>query len=121
MLAFIVLIILILIARKTVQKMVENSRENKFDKNDGVISKSGIDVNYFVQSYHQALNPSGYSWMESWDGTDEDAIFNLAKNSKGHLTEISRAYKAKYQQSLLDALSSELSTEDLAKWRTLAE
>lgn len=114
----VIVVVAFILSRKVIKTIIDNARESKFDKN---IDKkvNGKNVNLIAQSYRSALNPSGTSWLDWSDGTDEDAIFKLALETKGVLKEVSEGYKAKFGTALVDDLRDELSSEDFAKWQSI--
>ena len=61
-----------------------------------------------------AINPSSISWLKQTDGSNEEAIFSIAKQIT-KLDEVASAYKDLYQDNLLDDLGRELSLEDYQK------
>ncbi len=65
-----------------------------------------------------AMNPSGVSWMRSFDSTNEDAIFNIAK-SITNLDAVIKAYRQLYDGDLMSDLQSELDTEDYQKFLSI--
>lgn len=67
------------------------------------------NANALATSYKQAMNPSGYSWMFGFDGTDEDLIYQLAAKT-GNYKNVYDAYKKQYNRDLTTDLQSELST-----------
>lgn len=56
-----------------------------------------------------AMNPSGISWLMWSDGTNEDAIAQIAAQIQD-LDTVARAYRNLYSDDLLKDLQSELST-----------
>lgn len=117
---FLIIIVMftIVLSRKYFKNVIENIRENQADNNVEK-TKNGKNINIIAQAYKNAVNPSGTSWLQWSDGTDEDAIFNLAKDTKGSLNEINKAYKNKFQISLVDDLRAELSSIDFSKWYSI--
>ena len=111
------ILIIVLIAwlflRRPVKKFFKKIREKKFDKAEHK------DVNQLAQSYRAASNPSGISWMIDFDGTDEDAIEILARQTKGSLEEVASAYRQKFDEALTDRLRKELDSDDFQKWRDI--
>ena len=65
-----------------------------------------------------AMNPSGISWMMSFDTTNSSKILETAKIIT-NLDNVRSAYKNLYQANLLDDLQSELSTDDYQKFMTI--
>ena len=108
----------IVLTRKYAQGIISNIRENQADNNVEK-TRDGKNINIIAQAYKNAINPSGVAWLQWSDGTDEDAIYNLAIDTRGSLNEINRAFKNKFQISLVDELRSELSSEAFSKWYTI--
>jgi hypothetical protein len=71
-----------------------------------------------AMTLRNAMNRSGVSWLMSADGTNEQLIFDTARQITD-LDEVSKNYKDLYQSNLLDDLQSELSAEDYSKFLTL--
>lgn len=67
-----------------------------------------------------AMNPSGISWMKSFDTTDNDTILATATQIKD-LNAVVKSYKNLYQDDLLTDLQSELSTEDYKKFLSIVQ
>ena len=65
-----------------------------------------------------AMNPSGVSWMMSFDTTRVDKVLEIA-SSITDLDQVAKAYRDLYQDSLLTDLQNELSTVDYQKFITL--
>ncbi len=62
-----------------------------------------------AMSLRSSVNPSGYSWMKSFDTTNVDTVMEIAKTIT-NLDKVQKAYKDLYQDNLLDDLQSDLST-----------
>lgn len=95
-------------------KLIQKVKFNEVSK------KLGDDIN--VQqavALRNAINPSGIEWMRQYDGTNEDAIFQIA----AQITDFEKVSKAYYQlffqRSLTNDLQSELSAEDFQKFLNL--
>lgn len=114
----IVLLVVLMLSRKVIQNAVANLKENNFDNNIGK-TKKGKSINLIAESYRNAMNPSGISWLMWSDGTDEEAILNLAPDTAGVLNDVNKAYKNKYGTSLVDDLQGELSSSDFQKWQQI--
>ena len=71
-----------------------------------------------AMTLRSAMNRSGVSWMMSADGTNEQLIFDTARQISD-LDEVSKNYRDLYQSNLLDDLQGELSAEDYSKFLTL--
>lgn len=67
-----------------------------------------------------AMNPSGYSWMMSFDNTSTDVVLETAKKIT-KLDDVMTAYRKLYDSDLLEDLQSELSTEEYQKFTTIIE
>ena len=64
-----------------------------------------------AMSLRSAVNPSGYSWMKSFDTTNVSTVMEIAKTI-ANLDKVQKAYKDLYQDNLLDDLQSDLSTSE---------
>lgn len=64
-----------------------------------------------AMSLRSSVNPSGYSWMKSFDTTSVDTVMEIAKTIT-NLDKVQKAYKDLYQDNLLDDLQSDLSTSE---------
>lgn len=64
----------------------------------------------------QAMNPTGSSWMMSFDGTDVETVFNCAKKTTD-FAGVARAYKDLYDSDLITDLQDELSITDFAQFQ----
>ncbi len=62
-----------------------------------------------------AINPSGISWMKSFDFTSVDALYNTAKLIT-NLDTVAKEYSNLYQDNMLDDLQSELSGSEYQKF-----
>ncbi len=62
-----------------------------------------------AMSLRSSVNPSGYSWMKSFDTTNVDTVMEIAKTIT-NLDKVQKPYKDIYQDNLLDDLQSDLST-----------
>jgi hypothetical protein len=71
-----------------------------------------------AMTLRSAMNPSGSSWMMSFDTTNTKVIFETAEQIKS-LDEVSKAYRKLYNDDLLKDLQSELSTTDYQKFLTM--
>ena len=66
-----------------------------------------------AMALRSAMNPSGISWMMSFDTTNSGTVIDTAKTIN-NLDSVQKAYKNLYQNNLLDDLQSELSTSAVA-------
>lgn len=71
-----------------------------------------------AMALRSAMNPSGISWMMSFDTTSTSTVLDTAK-SIINLDSVQNAYKSLYQDNLLDDLQSELSATDYQKFLTI--
>ena len=65
-----------------------------------------------------AVNPSGISWMKSFDTTDNNAIFNAARTITD-LDAVIKAYRKLYDSDMMADLQSELSADEYQKFLTM--
>lgn len=65
-----------------------------------------------------AMNPSGISWMMSFDTTNTDAVLEVAKKIT-NFDKVAKTYKKLYDADLTADLQSELNTEEYQKFLTL--
>ena len=61
-----------------------------------------------------AMNPSGISWMSSFDTTNNEAIFNTARTITD-LDAVIKAYRKLYDSDMMTDLQSELSADEYQK------
>lgn len=106
----IIVIVVLVVAYYTSRSAMRNAKKKRFDK------MPENDVVRLAQEYRLAMNPSGISWMKSFDGTDEEAIMNLAARTKGQLDEVQASYKVKFNTTLTDDLRDELSSDLYNRW-----
>jgi hypothetical protein len=97
------------VGRKIFTKAERHSTANKLDDSPEVRQATIL---------RNAMNPSGISWMMSFDTTNTDKIFETAKNIT-KLDDVMTAYKKLYDADLLKDLQSELDTEEYQKFLTL--
>jgi len=71
-----------------------------------------------AMALRSAINPSGISWMKSFDTTDNSLVFNTAKQIT-NLDQVSKSYKNLYQDNLLDDLQDDLSGSDFQKFLSM--
>lgn len=110
----IVVFLLFFIVRGGIRKIRAKIREKRFNRNEDK------DVNQLAQQYRSASNPSGISWMIDIDGTDEDAIKLIARDTKGRLKDVASAYRLKFDgEALTDRLRKELDSDDFQHWRDI--
>ncbi len=71
-----------------------------------------------AMALRSAMNPSGISWMMSFDTTNAATVMDSAKIIT-NLDNVQTAYKNLYQDNLLDDLQSELTANDYQKFLTI--
>ena len=71
-----------------------------------------------AMALRSAMNPSGVSWMMSFDTTNSASVIETAKTLT-NLDNVQTAYKNLYQDNLLDDLQGELSAGDYQKFLTI--
>ncbi len=71
-----------------------------------------------AMALRSSMNPSGISWMMSFDTTSTESIIDTAKTIT-NLDNVQRAYKNLYQDNLLDDLQSELTVSEYQKFLTI--
>jgi hypothetical protein len=71
-----------------------------------------------AMALRSAMNPSGVSWMMSFDTTNTATVMDSAKIIT-NLDNVQTAYKNLYQDNLLDDLQSELTANDYQKFLTI--
>lgn len=106
----VVILVVYLIVKKSFKGVQDFVNDRNFDKNET------SDVSGLIQRYRSAMNPSGVSWMIAIDGTNEQAILDLAQETKGSFDDVAKAYKKKFDSNLTDDLRDELSSELFETW-----
>ena len=98
---------------KLVRKIITSAQKRNTEKqaNDSPEIRQAMML-------RSAMNPSGISWMKSFDGTNTPAIFDTAKGIKS-LDNVIVSYRKLYDDDLLRDLQNELSTTDYQKFLTL--
>jgi hypothetical protein len=71
-----------------------------------------------AMALRSAMNPSGISWMMSFDTTNTSLVLDTAKTIT-NLDSAQNAYKSLYRDNLLDDLQGELSASDYQKFLTI--
>lgn len=87
---------------------------NDFLKSQSQFSVDEKPAVKWAMLLRSAINPSSISLLKQTDGTNEEAIFSIAKQIT-KIDEVASAYKVLYQDNLLDDLQRELSLEDYQK------
>src|ERR1051326_3178131 len=89
-------------AKKGYDKIRHNAEENK---------TADDPATQQAMSLRSAMNPSGFEWLRNMDGTNEESIFNTAKNIM-NLEDVIKAYRRLYSgSSLMDDLKREMGTD----------
>ena len=97
------------LGRKIITGMQKRNTENLADDSPEVRQAMAL---------RSAMNPSGASWMMSFDTTNTKSIFDTAPQIK-KLDEVSTAYRKLYDDDLLKNLQNELSATDYQKFLTM--
>jgi hypothetical protein len=71
-----------------------------------------------AMALRSAMNPSGVSWMMSFDTTNTGTVLDSAKTIT-NLDSVQKAYTSLYKDNMLDDLQGELSTSDYQKFLTI--
>jgi len=100
-----------------IYKLGKNFIQNQKKKNTSLQADNNLEVQQ-AMLLRNAMNPSGVSWMMSFDLTNNDAIFATAKNIK-NFDKIAIAYRKLYNSELTADLQSELDTEEYQKFLIL--
>jgi len=95
---------------KPAMEKMRRSSEEKVIGNDANRQQATI--------LHNAMNPSGISWMRSYDGTNNTAVFEAARNITDW-NAVQATYKKLYARNLLSDLQSELNTNELNTFMTI--
>ena len=89
---------------------------NQYYKPGNETSKQTIASQLAVK-FSAAFNPSGVSWMRAMDQTNEQAVFECARDmnkNKIPWSMVSGAYKGTIGRDLLSDLQSELDSDEIA-------
>lgn len=97
------------LGRKLITGIQQRNTENMADDSPEVRQ---------AMSLRSAMNPSGASWMMSFDTTNTTALFDTARQIK-NLDEVSSAYRKLYDDDLLQDVQKELSASDYQKFLTM--
>lgn len=104
-------IALFFLGKKAWAKQQKKSGEADMDTNDAAGQAASLK---------QAMNPSGFRWMRTFDGTDKDAIMSLAPQIT-NLDDVNSHYKKIADEaSLYDDLQQSLSPDEYQKFLSLA-
>lgn len=107
------------------KKLKEMRKANTLSKDgkNNATNDSGktVDLNTIARSYRNAFNPSGILGFLEFDGTNEEGVYQAARDSAGIFDQVAAVYSNIYEgDNLLDDLNSELNAEELAKALELA-
>ena len=85
-------------------------------KQQNYLDEAGADLpTRLATDLHNAINPSGYSYLQGLDGTDTTSLFDTATKITDYAA-VSKAYRVLYNTELTTDLEKELSRTDLAKF-----
>ena len=97
------------LGKNIIASMNKSDAQNKADDSPDVRQAMAL---------RSAMNPSGVSWMMSFDTTNTATVMDSAKIIT-NLDNVQTAYKNLYQDNLLDDLQSELTATDYQKFLTI--
>jgi len=102
-----------------IRKLITGYRKSHLLNQVGQSSADGLAIGYAQRLYTAMV--SGYGWWNAYlgDGTDEDAVYQVAREmhaNKVTFSLVSAKFKVIYNEDLLDLLSAELGTDELAKF-----
>ena len=97
------------LGKNIIASMNKSDAQNKADDSPDVRQAMAL---------RSAMNPSGVSWMMSFDTTNTATVMDSAKIIP-NLDNVQTAYKNLYQDNLLDDLQSELTASDYQKFLTI--
>ena len=97
------------LGKNIIASMNKSDAQNKADDSPDVRQAMAL---------RSAMNPSGISWMMSFDTTNTATVMDSAKIIT-NLDNVQTAYKNLYQDNLLDDLQSELTASDYQKFLTI--
>jgi hypothetical protein len=96
-------------SKKIIDDLKQKSTENKADDSPEVRQ---------AMNFRSGINPSGISWMKTFDSLNYDMIMDTAKTVT-NLDAVSSAYKNLYTDDLLADLQRELNPENYQRLLTL--
>lgn len=103
-------------ARALSKKLKERKSENASNQVDNKDPKVALAAT-LAQKAYTAFFPSGYPGL--WDGTDEVALYNVAKQmftNKIPFSYLTESYRKLYSRQFAQDLADELSAEELTKF-----
>ena len=101
------------IAYRIVKKVYENMRKSAAEHNAGEDPHVRI-----AMGLRAAMNPSGMSWMRSFDTTNVSKMYEYAGQIT-NLSAVQSAYKDLYQDNLMDDVQKELNNNEYQRFMTL--
>jgi hypothetical protein len=104
-------VILLFLGNKMIASLRKNASDNQMDTNP----EAGQAV-----TLRQAINPSGNWWMRRFDGTNKEAVFNIAGDIKD-MDAVKNHFKAQTEGGdLYEELQAALSPDEYQKFLALA-
>jgi hypothetical protein len=97
------------LARKVITGIQQRNTESLADDSPEVRQAMAL---------RSGMNPSGISWMKSFDTTNTSIVFDTARQIR-KLDEVGNAYRKLYDDDLLRDLQNELSASDYQKFLTM--
>ncbi len=98
------------------KKLKEKKQENAVNQVDSKDPKRAL-ASTLAQKAYAAFFPSGYPG--AWDGTDEDALYSVAKQmftNKVPYAYLTEAYRKLYSRQFAQDLVDELSADELSRF-----
>lgn len=98
------------------KKLKEKKQENAVNQVDSKDPKRALAAT-LAQKAYTAFFPSGYPG--AWDGTDEDALYSVAKQmftNKVPYAYLTEAYRKLYSRQFAQDLANELSSDELSRF-----
>lgn len=111
-----VILVLYFIIRGAVRRSRQIQVQNEAMK--GVDPVTGQNSAFLALMLHQSFNPSGISFFEKVDGTDEAIVFNTSRKIKD-FSLVAKAYRDLYKSDLVSDLERELDPYELEQFRYL--
>lgn len=102
------------------RKFITTYRKNHLLNQVGSDSADGLAIGFAQRMYTAMI--SGYGWWNDvfGDGTDEEALYQVAREMKAggvSFSLVSSKYKVLYNRELIDDLTQELNSEELQKFQ----
>jgi len=120
--AFIVAVCVIILVIYFAVRAIRKGNENR-------ASDSGLSGNtpagraaMYAQRFRLAFNPTGNAWVMGIDGTDEQALYDIAGQiTRSELAEIGRSYRTQFSDDLAQRLISELDGSEYQKFNSIID